>query len=97
MDSAMFSIDRRIQSCQRMLVLAHKYPLPDKAAQTHQIKKLTFMFKALLTQKTRQKTIDNVRKNDSSNTQNTSTSQTDDPRPRICIRDILKEKIAGRR
>jgi hypothetical protein len=97
MDSAMFPIDRRIQSCQRLLVLAHKFPLLDKTAQTHQIKKLTLMFKALLTQKASQKAIDDIRKNHSCNTQNTSTGQTDNARPRVSIRDILKEKIAGRR
>ncbi len=97
MDSAMFPIDRRIQSCQHMLVLAHKFPLPDKTAQTHQIKKLTLMFKALLTQKASQKAIDDIRKNHRSNPENSSTGQTDNARPRISIRDILKEKIAGRR
>ena len=95
MDSAMFPIDRRIQSCQRLLIIAHKFPLSDKVSQKHHIKKLTLMFKALLTQKASQKSIDDIRKNHSSNTQNTSASQTDDPRPRICIRDILKKKIAG--
>lgn len=93
-ESTMFSIDRRIQSCQRMLVIAHKFPLPDKASQKHQIKKLTLMFKALLAQKASQEAVNNIRKNHSSNTQNTSPSQTDDPRPRISIRDILKKKIA---
>ena len=96
-ESTMFSIDRRIQSCQRMLVIAHKFPLPDKTAQTHQIKELTLMFKALLAQKASQEAVHNIRKNYSSNTQNSSTGQTDNTRPRICIRDILKEKIAGRR
>ena len=95
MESTMFPIDRRIQSCQRMLVLAHKFPLPDKAAQKDQIKKLTLMFKALLTQKASQEAIHNIRKNHRSNTQNTSPGQTDNTRPRISIRDILKKKIAG--
>ena len=95
MESTMFPIDRRIQSCQRMLVLAHKFPLLDKTEQKIQIKKLTMLFKALLTQKASQKAIDDIRKNHRSNTQNTSASQTDNSRPCIRIRDILKKKIAG--
>jgi hypothetical protein len=78
-----------------MLVIAHKFPFSDKASQKLHIKKLTLMFKALLTQKASQKAVDDIRKNHSSNTQNTSASQTDDPRPRICIRNILKKKITG--
>ena len=91
------SIERRIQSYQHILILAHKHPLPDKEEQKHQIKLLTLKFKALLTQKASQKAVDDIRKNYSSNAQNASPSETHDPRPRISIRDILKEKIEGRR
>lgn len=88
-------INRRIQSYQRMLVLAHKHPLPEKTAQQYQIKKLTLKFKLLLAQKARQEAIDKVCNDNSSNTQNSSASQTDNTRPRISIRDILKKKVTG--
>ena len=88
------SIDRRIQTYQRMLVVAHKHPHPDKDEQKRQIKLLTLKFKQLLTEKARQKAVHDICDDDGRDAQNTSPSQTDDTRPRVCIRDILKQKIA---
>ena len=92
----MLSIERRIENYQRLMVAAHKNPHPDKEEQKRQIKQLTRIFALLLTEKARQETIHNICDDNGSNTQYTSPSQTDDSRPRICIGDILKKKVAGR-
>jgi hypothetical protein len=91
----MLPINRRIQNYQRMLVVAHKHPHPDKDEQKRQIKLLTVKFKMLLTEKARQEAIHDICDDNGRDTKNTGSSEADDPRPRICIRDILKEKIAG--
>ena len=88
------SIDRRIQNCRHLLILAHKHPYYDKDAQDRNVKQLTQMFKRLLAQKSREEAIQNICNNYGSNTEDTRAGKTDDPRPRICIRDILKKKIA---
>jgi hypothetical protein len=90
----MLPIERRIQNYQRMLVVAHKHPHPDKDEQKRQVKQLTRIFKSLLAQKAREKAIEEVCDDNGCNTKDTSASKTDNARPRICIRDILKQKIA---
>lgn len=92
--SNMLSIERRIDICQRLMLVAHKNPHPDKYEQARQVKQLTLMFKALLTQKARQETIHNICDDHGRNTKDTGASETDNTRPRICIRDILKKQIA---
>jgi hypothetical protein len=94
--SKMLPIERRIEICQRLLITAHKKPHPDKYEQARQVRQLTLMFKGLLTQKARQETIHDICDDYGRNTENTSTSEADDARPRICIRDILKKQVAGR-
>lgn len=92
----MLPIERRIQNYQRLMIVAHKYPHPDKDEQIRQIKQLTRVFKQLLAEKARQEAIHDICDDDGCYTKDTSSSETDDSRPRICIRDILKKKVAGR-
>jgi hypothetical protein len=92
--SKMLPIERRIEICRRLMVVVYKKPHPDKHDQQREIKQLTQMFRALLTQKARQETIHNICNDYGRNTQNTGTGKTDNSRPGICARDILKKKIS---
>lgn len=87
-------LDFQIQTTQALLLSLYTTPFDDKEFHQSQVKHYTKKFKALLAQKARQKVVQHVSNHNSSNTKNTGASETDDPRPRICIRDILKQKIA---
>jgi len=87
-------IDKEIQRIKELLVGASKYPFPEKTAQDHNVGRLTEIFQALLTEKARQKIVKQVRENNTSNAQNSSTSPADNTPRSIGIWNILKQKIA---
>lgn len=88
-------LDFQIQTTQALLLSLYTTPYDDKVLHQAQVKHYTKKFKALLAQKARQKVVQHVSNHNSSNTKDTSAGETHDTRPRICIRDILKQKIAG--
>lgn len=89
------NIDLYIDRVQQILIAQHKYPETNREQQQIQIKQLTIAFKALLQAKSRQKRIQDIRKHHRRNTHHSSTRPTHDTPRGICIRDILKEQVAG--
>jgi hypothetical protein len=89
-------IGKEIQRIKELLVGASKYPLPEKTAQDHNVGRLTEIFQALLTEKARQEIVKQVRENNASNTQNSSTSPANNTPRSIGIGNILKQKITRR-
>ena len=67
----------------------------DKHVHDYEVAFLTKKFKHLLAQKARKEAIDHMGNDDSSDTEDTCTCEANDPRPSICVRDILKQKITG--
>ena len=88
-------LDKYIDIIRQVLIAQHRYPEGTSEEQTIQIKLLTEKFKALLQAKAREERIQNIRKNNRCSTHHSSTRPTDYTSGRVCIRDILKEKIAG--
>ena len=86
--------DYQLQTTRVLLLSLYTAPYEDKELHQSQVKHYTKKFKALLAQKARQKVVNDMGNHDCSKAENTSTSNADDPRPRICIRNILKKKIA---
>ena len=86
-------IDGEIQRIQELMVGASKYPFPNKAHQDENVGRLTQIFQALLTEKARQEVVKQVRDNNTSNAQNSSTSPADNTPRSIGIGNILKQKI----
>lgn len=92
--SKMDYINGRIEMYRHMLLIAHKFPASEKDEQKRQVKHLTKRFRMMLAEKARQEAIHKVSDNKGSNAQNASTSQADNARPCIRVRDILQKKIA---
>jgi hypothetical protein len=88
-------LDKYIDILRQILIAQHRYPEGTSEEQTSQIRSLTAKFKALLQAKARQERIQNIRKHNGRGTDNSSTCPTDYTSGRVCIRDILKEKVAG--
>jgi superfamily II RNA helicase len=61
-----------------------------------QVKQFTQILRALLTEKARQETVNQVSNDNRSRTQDTSASPADNTSTGIRIRNILEQKIAGR-
>lgn len=87
-------LEFQLQTTQALLLSLYTSPIEDKELHQIQVKHYTKKFKALLAQKARQKVVNHVRNHNSSNAQNTCASETNNARPCISIRDILKQKIA---
>jgi hypothetical protein len=86
-----------LERIRRLLVHHESNPHPNRADHTKNIQTLTGMFRALLSAKeTRQEVVQNVRQDNRRNTENRSASPTHDARPRVCVGDVLEEKVAGR-
>jgi hypothetical protein len=88
------TVDYELKQIQGLLVNAEKRPLPNKDAQKIHISKLTQLFKALLTEKAGQKVVEEVREDNTSNAQYSSTSPTHNSTGGIGIWNILKQKVA---
>jgi hypothetical protein len=91
------SLDSRIDIVRQVLIAQHRYPEGDVDSQKREIKSLTKTFKNLLQAKAREERIDEICDDYCSTSENGGSSPTDNASRRICIRDILKKKIAGSR
>ena len=81
---------------QRLLVHHESNPHPVRADQATTVRILTGMFKALLSAKeSRQEVVQNVRQNDSGNTEHCSARPAYHTRPRVGVWDILEEEVPG--
>lgn len=87
-------IDAEIKRIQECMVGATKHPHADKAMQTEGIARFTEIFQHLLAEKARKEIVQQVRQNDTGNTENSSAGPTDNTPRSIGIGNILKEKIA---
>jgi hypothetical protein len=83
-----------IDYCVETLQLIHKYPLPDKQMQIARVKLATKVFQQVLLKKAREEVVEQVSDDDRCHPQDARASIAKDAPRRICIRDILKEKIA---
>jgi hypothetical protein len=77
-----------------MLKSIYTNPTPDKRVHDYEVAFLTKKFKGLLAQKARKESLNQVSDDNRSHPENTCACETDDTRPSIRIRDILKQKIA---
>jgi hypothetical protein len=88
-------LDDEIESVRRCLLYVTKNPDPNPEYQRQKVSNFTFLFRALLSEKSRQKPVENVRQHDSRPAQDCSTRPAHDPTRRKSIWHILKQKIAG--
>lgn len=86
-------LDYRIQYTISILRSLYTCGHPKEWIQQHEIH-YNRQLKALLTQKAGKKIVKKLSDNNRSNTQHTCSCDANNPRPGICIRDILKKKIA---
>lgn len=88
-------LDDEISTVQACLVATTKNPHADPDIQRQRVSMYTTLFRALLTEKTRQKPVENVRQHDSSPAQDCSTRPAHNPTRRKSIWHVLKQKITG--
>lgn len=82
----------RVQSTLQRL---NMFPYEDKQLQNAMVSRANQVFRALLTEKARQETLQEVSNNYSSTTENSSTSPTDNTGRGKGIWNILKKKVTG--
>ena len=88
-------LDDEISTVQACLIETAKHPHPDPENQRQRVSMYTTLFRALLTEKTRQKPVQNVGQNDSRPAQDCSTRPAHNPTRRKSIWHVLKQKITG--
>ncbi len=81
---------------QKCLIEAHKHPHPNKEYQAELIRRLTYWFQVELTKKASQETVEEVRNDNSSCSENTSASPADNSRPSVSVWDVLKKQVTSR-
>ncbi len=81
----------RVQSTLQRL---NMFPYEDKQFQFNMVCRANQVFRALLTEKTRQETFQEMSNNHSSTTENSGTSPTDNTRRGKGIWNILKKKVS---
>lgn len=89
------TLDDEIERVQNLLRGAETHPDPDKEKQVEFVKKVTQLFRVLLTEKAREKVVQEVRQDNASNTQYGGTRPAYNPARRIGVWNILKQKVAG--
>lgn len=88
-------IENELRHVRRVLVGLHNYHLLAPAVHQQRVKRYDQMFKALLTEKARQESLNKMRNDNCGNTENTSTGKADDTGSSVGVGNILKEHVAG--
>ena len=89
-------LDYEIETVRLCLIDAAKHPVPYPDLQRQKVANYTMLFHALLTEKARQKPVENVGQHDSRPAENSSTRPAHNPTRRKSIWNVLTQKITGR-
>lgn len=89
------SIDLQIEQISKLMIGLTKNPDKNRVVQASKVYEMEYIFRAMLTEKSRQKIAKELRDHNRSNAKNSGASPTHNTTGSVRIRNVLKEKVAG--